>query len=135
MSLFEAGPWDNAAAVDGAHIFSKKRKLLYGNDHDNATHNEDGTEFAPREQHKMHAIWRKGALKMMQELCHRSKGEVRLEKKAARGHPTGAWPGDLAKHHLLVEEMCELGVLSLHQDDHARVFAVVHRGKLAQAVA
>ena len=47
--LFEAGPWDNAAAVDGAHIFSKKRKLLYGDEHNDAAHNEDGAGFAPKE--------------------------------------------------------------------------------------
>ncbi|KAL3932085.1 MAG: hypothetical protein SGPRY_000849 [Prymnesium sp.] len=132
--LFEAGPWDNAEAVAGAHIFSKKRKLLYGSEHDDAAHNEDGSEYAPKELHKLHGIWRRSALKMMQEMCSRTKGEVRLEKKAQRGHPMGAWPGDLAKHHHLVEEMCELGVLSMHQDDHARMFAVVHRSKLNDAV-
>ena len=134
MALFEAGPWDNAAAVDGAHIFSKKRKLLYGDEHNDAAHNEDGAEFAPKELHKMHGIWRKGALKMMQELANRTKGEVRLKKEVARGQPNGAWPGDLAKHHYLIEEMIELGVVSLHQDDHAHVFAIVHRGKLGEAV-
>ena len=28
-SLFEAGPWDNAEAVAGVHVFDKKRKLLH----------------------------------------------------------------------------------------------------------
>ena len=35
---FEAGPWDNASKVDGAHVFSKKRKLLYGDEHDKVEH-------------------------------------------------------------------------------------------------
>lgn len=34
--LFEPGPWDKRAQIDGAHVFSKKRKLLYGAEHDSA---------------------------------------------------------------------------------------------------
>ena len=132
--LFEGGPWDKAAADLGVHVFSKKRKLLYGDEHNNDEHNEDGTQFAPRELHKMHSIWRRGALKMLQETCRRTKGEVKLEKVASRNYGGSAWPGDLGKHHALVEEMVELGVLTIHQTDAAVVFALVHRQKLDQAV-
>ena len=52
-SLFEAGPWDNAEAVAGVHVFDKKRKLLYGDEHDRAAHAEDPSAYsAPREEHR-----------------------------------------------------------------------------------
>jgi len=132
--MFEPGPWDKAHAVDGAHVFSKKRKLLYGDEHNDAAFNEDGKDFAPRELHKLHSIWRKGALKMMHEMCSRQKGEVKLNKVPARTFGGSAWPGDLGKHHALVEEMVELGVLSIHQNDAAVVYALIHRDKLAEAM-
>ena len=57
-SLFEAGPWDNAEAVAGVHVFDKKRKLLYGDEHDRAAHAEDPSAYsAPREEHRLHPLW------------------------------------------------------------------------------
>ena len=72
-SLFEAGPWDNAEAVAGVHVFDKKRKLLYGDEHDRAAHAEDPSAYsAPREEHRLHPLWRRGA--------------------SQRRRPPGAWP-------------------------------------------
>ena len=63
MSLFEPGPWDKRQGSDSAHVFSKKRKLLYGNDHDRADLVEGGGEgYGQREQHRLHTVWRRGAL-------------------------------------------------------------------------
>ena len=60
MNGFEPGPWDTRAQADGAHVFSKKRKLLYGADHDKAELDESGdaSTYGQREHHRMHNIWR-----------------------------------------------------------------------------
>ena len=52
--------------------------------------------------------YRKNALKMMSELVRRApKGsEVKMYKED-RGKAL-AWPGDLGKHHALIEEMIKL---------------------------
>ena len=34
--LFEPGPWDKRKDIESAHVFSQKRKLLYGAEHDRA---------------------------------------------------------------------------------------------------
>jgi hypothetical protein len=45
-----------------------------------------------------------------------------------------AWPGDLGKHHALIEEMIKLGVVSLHQDETTRSYAQIHPAALKRAV-
>ena len=77
--MYEPGPWDTRAQADGAHVFSQKRKLLYGNEHDKADLDESGdpATYGERERHKMHNIWRKGALKQLDALAKKEKGEVR----------------------------------------------------------
>ena len=131
--LFEPGPWDKQSA-ESAHVFSKKRKLLYGRDHDQADLVEEGPDgYGERERHKMHDIWRRGALRNLSERA-RVKGDVKIFKdKPGKGNVTG-WPGELGKHHAVVEELIGLGVLSIHADDNARTFGLVHRDKLAQAM-
>ena len=61
--MFDGGPWDSKAAVAGAHVFSKERKLLYGNEHDRAEHlaaGQDQSSYGKKEKHKMHDVreWR-----------------------------------------------------------------------------
>ena len=83
---FEAGPWDNASKVDGAHVFSKKRKLLYGDEHDKAEYAEGAEHtYGKTELHKMHPIWRRNAMKHMSSLAARAKGApVKIFKEPAR---------------------------------------------------
>lgn len=132
--LFEPGPWDKKVGTESAHVFSKKRKLLYGRDHDQANLLEDGCDsYGERERHKMHNIWRKGALRNLTESA-RVKGEVRIYKEQPGKRSITGWPGDLGKHHAVVEEFIGLGVLSVHADDNGRTYALVHRDKLRQAV-
>ena len=129
-SLFEAGPWDNAEAVAGVHVFDKKRKLLYGDEHDRAAHAEDPSAYsAPREEHRLHPLWRRGAIKYLQELCSKSKEEVKIPKKVGRAREK-PWPGDLGKDHAVFEEFVAAGALSVHQDDSLGVYALVHRAAL-----
>ena len=137
MSLFEGGPWDNSERTAGAHIFSSQRKLLYGADHDKVEHLGDGADassYGSVELHRMHAFWRRNALKQMDEQVRRARGkEVELRKVPGRtGGPV--WPGDLGKHHALIEEMIKLGVVTLHQGDDATVFARVHAPALRRAL-
>ena len=118
MSLFEPGPWDKRQGSDSAHVFSKKRKLLYGNDHDRADLVEGGGEgYGQREQHRLHTVWRRGALRFLSEKL-RTGGQV-FKEPPGRSTVTG-WPGDLGKHHLVPEELIDLGVISVHVDDAAR---------------
>ena len=137
MSLFDTGPWDNAK-VKGAHVFSSERKLLYGNEHDKAEHlaeHQDGSAYGQAERHKLHDFWRKNALKMLAEQVKRNGKEAMLYKVAARKGPQQeVWPGDLGKHHLLIEEMLQLGVVTLHQDDNAVTYAKVHSAPLHRAI-
>ena len=129
-SLFEAGPWDNAEAVAGVHVFDKKRKLLYGDEHDRAAHAEDPSAYsAPREEHRLHPLWRRGAIKYLQELCSKTKEEVKIPKKVGRAREK-PWPGDLGKDHAVFEEFVAAGALSVHQDDSLGVYALVHRAAL-----
>ena len=138
MNGFEPGPWDTRAQADGAHVFSKKRKLLYGADHDKAELDESGdaSTYGQREHHRMHNLWRKGALKQLDALAKKEKGDVKLVKRLERGGKV-AWQGasDLGKHFLLVEELIDLKVLSLHQDEQAKTYAQVHRDALRKAIA
>ena len=137
--MFEPGPWDTRAQSDGAHVFSKKRKLLYGNDHDKAEFLEgevaaDAHAYGQREKHHKHDMWRRGAMRMLEELARKEKGEARVYKVSVRsGKPP--WPGDLGKHHAIVEEMIDMGVLSVHTDDSANTYARVHREKLRDVAA
>ena len=135
MSVFEAGPWDKKEIAQGAHVFG--RKLLYGAEHDSAEHlpeGADASKYGVVELHKLHDFWRRNAIKMMMEQVRRApKGdEVRLRKVAARSGPA-TWPGDLGKHHTLIEEMIKLGVVTLHQDDSAQVYAKIYPRALNEA--
>jgi len=133
MSLFEPGPWDKRQGSDSAHVFSKKRKLLYGNDHDRADLVEGGGEgYGQREQHRLHTVWRRGALRFLSEKL-RTGGQV-FKEPPGRSTVTG-WPGDLGKHHLVPEELLDLGVISVHVDDAARTYARIHSDRLAAATA
>jgi hypothetical protein len=126
---FEAGPWEKKQKVDGAHVFS--RKLLYGDEHDSAEHLPEGANgagYGKVDHHHMHAFWRRNALKMMVEHTRRDSNAV-IRKVPARSGPA-VWPGDLGKHHALIEEMIQLGVVSLHQGDDAQVFAKIHKAPL-----
>ena len=83
-SLFEPGPWDNKEKTESVHVFSKKRKLVYGQD---ADHAEDGDEdYGKKELNKLHPIWRRTALKHMQGLAARTPAgeEVRMVRKVPR---------------------------------------------------
>jgi hypothetical protein len=133
--VFSAGVWDKPGRAEGVHVFG--RKLLYGNEHDSAEHLPEGTNassYGQVELHKLHAFYRKNALKMMSELVRRApKGsEVKMYKED-RGKAL-AWPGDLGKHHALIEEMIKLGVVSLHQDETTRSYAQIHPAALKRAV-
>lgn len=133
--VFSAGVWDKPGRAEGVHVFG--RKLLYGNEHDSAEHLPEGTDassYGQVELHKLHAFYRKNALKMMSELVRRApKGsEVKMYKED-RGKAL-AWPGDLGKHHALIEEMIKLGVVSLHQDETRRSYAQIHPAALKRAV-
>ena len=135
--LFEPGPWDNKEKTEGVHVFSKKRKLMYGSEHDHG--NEGDEDYGKKELHQKHPMWRRNALKYLQSLAARTTGEVRLERKVPRWnhkegsvHVTG-WPGDLGKDYNLVEEMVQIGVISIHQNDDQTVHAIVHRGALHKA--
>ena len=135
MSVFDAGPWEKERA-QGAHVFD--RKLLYGSEHDSAEHLPEGADpstYGVQELHKLHAFYRKNALKMMAEQVRRApKGsQHNINKIAARSGPT-VWPGDLGKHHALIEEMIKLGVVSLHQDDNAITYAKIHPPALRRAM-
>jgi hypothetical protein len=133
--LFEPGPWDRKTGAESAHVFSKKRKLLYGRDHDQANPEEEGGDsYGERERHKMHNIWRKGALRSLTESARAKGVEVRLYKEQPGKRSVTGWPGDLGKHHAVVEELIGMGVLTVHADDQARTYALVHRDKLRQAV-
>ena len=132
---FELGPWDKKAKVEGVHVFG--RKLLYGNEHDSAQHLPEGADtenYGKVELHKMHAFWRKNALNELSDMVRRApKGsDVTLRKVPGRNGPA-AWPGYLGKHHALIEEMLKLGVVTLHQDDKAHMYAKVHPAPLNRA--
>ena len=97
--MFDGGPWDNKA-VEGAHVFSKERKLLYGNQHDSAEHlavGQDASSYGVKEKHKLHTFWMKNSLKMLADLSRRAKQkgeEASLRKVAARSGPQReVWPG------------------------------------------
>ena len=137
--LFEPGPWDNKEKCEGIHVFSKKRKLMYGEEHNAAAEAEEGEDYGQKELHPKHPMWRKKSLVYLQTVAARTTGEVRLERKVPRwnhkedsAHVTG-WPGDLGKTYALVEEFVELGVLSIHQNDNQSTYGVVHRKPLLQA--
>ena len=139
--LFEPGPWDNKEKCEGIHVFSKKRKLMYGEEHNAAAEAEEGEDYGLKELHPKHPMWRKKSLAYLQTVAARTTGEVRLERKVPRwnhkedsAHVTG-WPGDLGKSYALVEEMVSLGVLSIHQNDNQSTYGVVHRKQLHQAAA
>ena len=71
--VFSAGVWDKPGRAEGVHVFG--RKLLYGNEHDSAQHLPEGTDassYGQAELHKLHAFYRKNALKMMSELVRRA---------------------------------------------------------------
>ena len=130
--LFSGHVWDKKDRVKGASVFD--RKLLYGNEHDSASHLEDGEDraaYGKAEKHKMHDFWRGNALKMLSETVRRSSGDPTLKK--VPGKKGAEWPGDLGKHHSIAEEFIKLGILSLHQAKNAEVFAKINPGKLAEA--
>ena len=135
-TLFEPGPWDNQEKTESAHVFSKKRKLMYGDDHD---HGEEES-YGKKELNKLYPIWRRSALKYMQGLCARTTGEVRMPRKMPKWnhkegsqHVTG-WPGDLGKDYALVEELVQLEVFSIQQASDDTVHGVIHRGNLQRAI-
>ena len=113
------------------------RKLLYGSEHDSVEHLPEGADaesYGKVELHRMHAIWRRNSLKMLSDLVRRApKGQpVKLRKVPGRSGPA-VWPGELGKHHKLIEEMLELEVVTLHQDDDAHAYALVHAAPLHRA--
>jgi len=108
--------------------------LVSCQDHDNANIDGDNPEgYGEREKDRMHHIWRRGALRSLTESA-RKKGEVRVYKGLTTKMSVTGWPGDLGKHHAMVEELIGLGVLTIHADDDARTYAIVHREKLRHAV-
>lgn len=133
MNGFEAGPWDNKRKADGAHVFSKSRKLMYGDEHDK--HGEEQQLYQVEvEKHKLHAFWMKQTLKHMAGLVARATAAkepfAKITKIAARRGPGNAWPEPLGKHHALIEEMLKLGVVTVHQDESGVGFAKVVAGRL-----
>ena len=140
MSLFEPGPWDKREGIESAHVFSKKRKLLYGAEHDDASADAaDGVarpDYGERPKDRMHAIWRKNALKQLGEVVKRSDGkEPRVYKDHERSSwRVAPWPGDLGKHHSLIEELIDWKVVTMHQDDKADGYARIHPEELYKAI-
>ena len=139
--LFEPGPWDNKEKCEGIHVFSKKRKLMYGEEHNAAAEAEEGEDYGEKVLHVKHPMWRKKSLAYLQTVAARTTGEIRVERKVPRwnhkedsAHVTG-WPNDLGKSYALVEEMVSLGVLSIHQNDNQSTYGVIHRKPLHQAAA
>ena len=139
--LFEPGPWDNKEKCEGIHVFSNKRKLMYGEEHNAAAKAEEGEDYGAKVLHAKHPMWRKKSLAYLQTLAARTTGEITLERKVPRwnhkedsAHVTG-WPSDLGKSYALVEEMVSLGVLSIHQNDNQSTYGVIHRKPLHQAAA
>ena len=131
--VFQAHPWDKEDRVKGASVFD--RKLLYGKDHDRVEHLDDeGSKatYGKAERHKMHDFWRSNALKLLAETVRRSGGKEATLRKV-QGKRAKEWPGDLGKHHAIMEEMLTLGVVTLHQDKDAEVFARILPAKLAEA--
>lgn len=131
-NVFAAHPWDKADRVKGATVFD--RKLIYGNDHDKVEHLEDDgskASYGKVERHKMHVFWRTNALKMLADTVRRG-GKNPVVRKV-QGKKAKEWPGDLGKHHAIVEEMISMGVLVLQQDKDTEVFAKVDPAKLAKA--
>ena len=55
MALFEPGPWDNKEKTESVHVFSKKRKLMYGKDHDVG----EDEDYGKKELNKLHPMWRR----------------------------------------------------------------------------
>jgi len=139
--LFEPGPWDNKEACEGIHVFSKKRKLMYGEEHNAAAKAEEGEDYGEKVLHAKHPMWRRKSLAYLQTLAARTTGEIRVERKVPRwnakeesSHVTG-WPNDLGKSYALVEEMVSLGVLSIHQNDDQSTYGIIHRKPLHEAAA
>jgi len=127
MNGFEAGPWDNKRKADGAHVFSKQRKLMYGDEHDR--HGEDEQVYGERELDKMHYFWRRNALNHMKGVLARANANkepfAKISKVAARRGPTDEWPGDLGKHPAIIEELLKLGVVTVHQESGAAYAKIV----------
>ena len=136
MSLFDAGPWDNKA-VAGAHVFSSERKLLYGAEHDKAEHlgeGQDAAAYGKAERHKMHAFWRSNALKSLAETVRNGKEGIVRKVATRSGNTRDNWPGDMGKHHAIIEELVKLKVVTLHQDEKAVTYAKVHAAALHRAI-
>ena len=131
---FDLGPWDKKAKTEGAHVFG--RKLLYGDEHDSVEHlttDADAATYGTVELHKMHAFWRRNVLKMISEQARRTPKGQDIKISKVPGRKGVEWPGDLGKHHALIEELLKLDVVTIHQTDRGETYAKVHAAPLHRA--